>query len=174
MAGNTYLKEPYVHPKIELNESDYKRILSLARANAKQIEKRARELYEQYGVFEVRIRAEVRETTFCCDDLKKSFELDCKPSSLYIYTPSMDANTDKPLVLLSEEERKRISVFATKYVRSVFDTRFGENLTFINKAREYERSARRTWKLTFLFTILGWLIAFAFFVFLFQVGFHGN
>ena len=174
MTQKTYIKESYVHPKIELSEQDYKRILGLARANAKQIEKRARELYEQYGVYKVCFRAEIRNRTITNDSLVNTYELDCRPSSGYVYAPSMSSDTEKPLVLLSEEERKRILTVTANYVQSCFDARFGEHLTLINNAKKYEHDARRMKKASFIFTIIGWLLAFAFFVFLFQVGFHGK
>lgn len=44
------LKETYVNPKIELTQSDYNRLVELARMKAKKIEERARKLYEEEGI----------------------------------------------------------------------------------------------------------------------------
>ena len=45
------LKETSVYPKVTISEEEYNRLVSLARAKAKQIEERAVAYYEKNGVF---------------------------------------------------------------------------------------------------------------------------
>lgn len=148
------LKLTHVTPKIELAKNEYDRLVSLAQANADEIEKRAVEYYEKNGVCNIHINAYVRSKTAYSDDIADTFRFDCQPQYGYV-TPS-DECEPNPFAI-DKETRLRIMRFASDYVTSVFTHKFGEQLKYINKAKEYEYRARRDWYRARI-TLIGWVV----------------
>lgn len=155
------LKEASVTPKVTLTQDEYNRLVSLARANAKQIEQRAVEYYKKNGVCGIHIDAYVREQNGGCDGIIDTYSFDCKPSYGYV-TPS-DEYTPTPFAI-DRETRQRIMKFAASYATSAFYRKFGKQLMHINNAERYESRARRDWLICRAVTLTGWLLAALMFV----------
>lgn len=141
------LKLTHVTPKVELAKNEYDRLVSLAQANADEIEKRAVEYYKKNGVCNIHIDAYVRSKTAYSDDMADTFRFDSQPQ----YEPNPFA--------IDKETRLRIMRYASDYVTSVFTHKFGEQLKYINKAKEYEYRARRDWRISRAVTLIGWVVA---------------
>ena len=150
------LKLTHVTPKVELTKNEYDRLVSLAQANADEIEKRAVEYYKKNGVCNIHIDAYVRSKTAYSDDMADTFCFDCQPQHGYV-TPS-DEYEPNPFAI-DKETRLRIMRFASDYVTSVFTHRFGNQLKHINKAKEYEYRARRDWYRARAITLIGLVVA---------------
>lgn len=150
------LKLTHVTPKIELVKNEYDRLVSLAQANADEIEKRAVEYYKKNGVCNIHIDAYVRSKTAYSDDMADTFRFDCQPQYGYV-TPS-DECEPNPFAI-DKETRLRIMRYASDYVTSVFTHKFGNQLKHINKAKEYEYRARRDWRISRAVTLIGWVVA---------------
>ena len=150
------LKEASVTPKVTLTQDEYNRLVSLARAKAKQIEERAVEYYKKNGVCNIHIDAYVRQQNIGCDEIADTFRFDCQPQYGYV-TPS-DEFEANPFAI-DRETRQRIMQFASRYITSSFRSTFGQHLLHINNAMRYEQRAQREWLLARGITLTGWLIA---------------
>lgn len=156
------LKLTHVTPKVELTKGEYDRLVSLAQANADEIEKRAVEYYKKNGVCNIHIDAFVRsKTAYSSDDMADTFRFDCQPQYGYV-TPS-DEYEPNPFAI-DKKTRLRIMRYASDYVTSVFTHYFGEQLKHINKAKEYEYRARRDWHRARAITLIGWTLALLMFI----------
>jgi len=150
------LNETSVTPKITLTQDEYNRLVSLAKAKAKQIEERAVEYYKKNGVCSIHIDAYVREQNGGCDEIADTFRFDCQPRYGYV-TPS-DEYEPNPFAIDSAT-RQRIMKFAASYATSAFYRKFGKQLMHINNAMRYERRAYREWVMNLALALTGWLLA---------------
>lgn len=156
------LELTHVTPKVELTKGEYDRLVSLAQANADEIEKRAVEYYKKNGVCNIHIDAYVRsKNVYSSDDTPDTFRFDCQPQYGYV-TPSDEYEPNS--FAIDKETRLRIMRFASNYVTSVFTHKFGEHLKHINNAKWYEHCAKRNWRIWKAFTSAGWLLAFVMFI----------
>jgi len=155
------LKETSVTPRITLTQDEYNRLVSLARAKAKQIEERAVEYYKKNGVCGIHIDAYVRNKDYGCDEIADTYRFDCQPRYGYV-TPS-DEYEPNPFAI-DRETRQRIMKFAANYATSAFYRKFGKQLMHINNAERYESRARRDWLIGRAVTLTGWLLAVLMFV----------
>ena len=155
------LKETSVTPRITLTQDEYNRLVSLARAKAKQIEERAVEYYKKNGVCGIHIDAYVRNEDYGCDEIADTYRFDCQPRYGYV-TPS-DEYEPNPFAI-DRETRQRIMKFAANYATSAFYRKFGKQLMHINNAERYESRARRDWLIGRAVTLTGWLLAVLMFV----------
>ena len=151
------LKETYVNPKVELTQSDYNRLVSLAQMKAKKIEERAREFYEKEGV--ARIRFEGRITRKRYGELEtEHFDFECEPAE-YSVTPS--GEFEKTLFKIPQKQRQRIAQKVGRYVEDVFVAFFGERMYHLNEILKIKAKAERDRRIFIIWTITGWLAALA-------------
>lgn len=148
------LKETNVNPKVTISVEEYNSLVSLARANAQQIEKRAVEYYKKHGACTIHVDAYIRDQYCGMDTIESSFSFDCNhcyvmPSGEYVDTP----------FAIDQKTRQRICRFVSEYVSSAFKNAFGKQLMSINNAKRYEYQVRRDWRLTRILTLVGWLLA---------------
>lgn len=157
----TILKETSVNPKVTISVEEYNRLVSLARANASQIEQRAVEYYRENGVCKIHVDAYLRGMEGACDTIKETFSFECQPRYCHILPSGEYMSTP---FAIDQKTRQRISRFVAEYVSSSFRHTFGKQLMSINNALCYERQARRDWKFLRVFSFVGWLIALLLFV----------
>lgn len=149
------LKETYVTPKIELTQTDYNRLVSMAKMNAKKIEERAREIYEKEGV--VNIEFDGRFQTRRYGDLSVEhykFDVSCKS-----YNVSPTGEYEKTLFSIPQKMRERIAEKVKRYVEDAFESKFGEHLTRLNAVKDLEAKTDREWRKFIVWTATGWLLA---------------
>lgn len=148
------LKETYVNPKVELSQSDYNRLVSMATMNAQKIEKRAREIYEKEGV--VKIEFDGRFITKRYGERETEhykFDVICEPYTI------MPDRGEKGLFSIPQKMRQRIATKTRNYVQGVFDSYFGEHLVKLNAIKELEAKQRRDVNRFIIVTLTGWLLA---------------
>lgn len=155
------LKEASVTPRITLTQDEYNRLVSLARANAKQIEQRAVEYYKKNGVCSIHIDAYVREDNGACNELVDTYRFDCQPQ--YGYVMPSDEYEANPFAI-DRETRQRIMKFAASFATAAFYRKFGKQLMHINNAERYERRVRNYMTKFIVITVTGWLLAVALFL----------
>ena len=149
------LKNSDVNPKVELTESYYNRLVSMAQMNAKKIEERAREIYEQEGVATIRFIGNVTTKTYGeVEHNRYEFTCDCKE-----YTISPTGEYEKTLYFIPQESREKIAKHVKRYVEKVFEGRFGEHLTNLNEIERLKHKYKSERKKFMIWTILGWLTA---------------
>ena len=149
------LKENYVNPKVEMTLDDYNRLVSLARMNAKKIEKRAREIYDKEGV--VKIEFDGRFITKRYGEREADnyvFDVTCRE---YNILPT--GEYEKTLFTIPQEMRQRIADKTKRYVEEVFEGKFGEHMSSINAIRDLEKKTERERFKFAVWTIAGWLLA---------------
>ena len=155
------LNEASVTPRITLTQDEYNRLVSLARANAKQIEQRAVEYYKKNGVCSIHIDAYVRDDNGASDEIADTYRFDCQPQYGYV-TPSGEYE-DNPFAI-DRETRQRIMKFAASFATAAFYRKFGKQLMHINNAERYERRAQNYMTKCIVITVTGWLLAVALFL----------
>ena len=151
------LKETYVNPKVELTQSDYNRLVSMAQMKAKKIEERAREFYEKEGVASIMFEGRITRKRY--GELEtEHFDFECKPSD-YCVSPS--GEYEKTLFSIPQEERQRIAKKVGRYVEEVFISYFGERMYHLNEIQKVEAKTKRLCNRFIIWTIAGWLVALA-------------
>ena len=149
------LKETYVNPKVELTQNDYNRLVSMARMNAKKIEKRAREIYEKEGVAHIYFNGGFQTKRYGEMSTERlEFVCSCKQ---YNINPS--GEYEETLFCIPQESRQRIADKTKRYVEEVFEERFGEHMSSINAIRDLEKKTERERFKFAVWTIAGWLLA---------------
>lgn len=153
------LKETYVNPKIELTQSDYNRLVELARMKAKKIEERARKLYEEEGIVKIQFDGRIHNKRGYDDDGVQHYQFDCDIPTYHIYPIGEYKNNGKTLFAIPEETRRRIANKVGRYVEEVFDARFGEHIAKLNEIEKIKNKETRIYRLFLLITIVGWIAA---------------
>ena len=148
------IKEPNVNPTITLSEKDYNRLVSLARAKAKQIDERALEYYKKYGACSIHIDAYMRRMNYASDEIVDTYKFDCDHG--YVTSTGEFGETR---FTIDKDTRQRIFDFARDYVQGIFEKTFGRQLCNINEAIKLRRKAERDLKVFRILTITGWLVA---------------
>lgn len=149
------LKDTYVNPKVELTEKDYNRLMKMAKMKAKEIEERAREIYEKEGV--VKIEFDGRFVTNRYGERETEhyrFEVFCKP-----YNVNPTGEYEKTMFSIPQEMRQRIATKVKRYVEEVFVSHFGEHMFHLNAFVEAEEKAERQRRKFLILTVTGWLLA---------------
>lgn len=153
------LKDSYVNPKVELSQSDYNRLVSMATMNAHKIEKRAREIYEKEGVVKIEFdgrfiakRYGERETEHY------KFDVICEPYTI------MPDRGEKGLFTIPQKMRQRIATKTKNYVQGVFDSYFGEHMLNLNEIERLKHKQQRMVDKFIIVTLVGWLLAILMFV----------
>ena len=151
------LKETYVNPKIELTQSDYNRLVELARMKAKKIEERARALYEKEGVVKIQFDGRIEEQNYRYDDSVRHYYFDCNVAD-YRISPNSEYG-DKTIFTIPQEERQRIAKKVGRYVEEVFDSKFGDHLAKLNEIEKIKNKETRIYRMFIIFTAIGWIAA---------------
>lgn len=155
------LKNTYVNPKIELTQSDYNRLVELARMKAKKIAERARELYENEGIVKIQFDGRIYNTKCYDNDGVQHYQFECDIPNYKIYPITEYTGNGKTLFVIPEETRRRIANKVGRYVEEVFEARFGEHLTNLNEIEKLKGKQLHYNRMFLMFTIVGWLAAVA-------------
>ena len=151
------LKETYINPKVELTQSDYNRLVSLAQMKAKKIEERAREFYEKEGVAKIMFEGRITRKRY--GELEtEHYDFECKLSDYHV-TP--DGGFGNTLFSMPQEERRRIAQKVGRYVEEVFVANFGERMYHLNEIQKVEAKTKRLHYQCIIWTVAGWLVALA-------------
>lgn len=130
---------------IQLTESEYAKLFAKAHLNESEIERKAKEMYEEKGTFGI------------------DLEIDCKQDynetiSFHAYSYVKDWDGKFPL---SEKDKRRIADFIDTRALEMMEKKFGRqisNINFWNKRFDLLRN----WKMKFIgLTVFGWLAALA-------------
>lgn len=151
------LKETYVNPKIELTQSDYNRLVELARMKAKKIEERARKLYEEEGIVKIQFDGRIYNKRGYDDDGVQHYQFDCNIPMYNIHP--IGEYSGKTLFVIPEETRRRIANKVGRYVEEVFDSKFGEHLAKLNEIEKIKNKETRIYRMFIIFTAIGWIAA---------------
>ena len=133
---------------VQLTEHEYNELRKQASYNQNKIEKRALEMYQENGTFEISLRIDF-------DDRDYSEKVKFRVWS-YI-----DDKGDLCKFQIPYKDRKRIIKFADIRVYDFMERRFGQQIKYINIYKDQLRHLRN-WKKKFIgLTIFGWLAAIA-------------
>lgn len=155
------LKETYVTPKVELTQSDYNRLVQMATMNAKEIEKRAREIYEKEGVVKIEFDGRLITKRYGERETEHyKFDVICEA-----YTVSPTGEYEKTLFSIPQKMRQRIATKTKNYVQGVFDSYFGEHLVKLNAIKDLEGKTEKERRRFVVWSLTGWLLAVLMFVF---------
>ena len=149
------LKETYVHPKVELSESEYNHLVDLARMKAKKIEERARQYYEKEGVAKIRFEGRIVSTRTGSRELEQ-YEFEVLPSHIYV---DPTGEYEKTLFFIPKEQRERIVKKVANYLDMVFVAKFGERLFNINEIMKVKARHEYLLRRFIIWTIAGWFTA---------------
>lgn len=149
------LKETYVNPKVELTQTDYNRLVQTAQMKAKEIEERAREIYEKEGVTKIQFTGRFYRKRYGeveCD--KYEFTVDCNG---YGITPTDEY--EKTLYKIPQESRQKIAKMVKCFVEDSFENYFGEHMLKLNEIERLKHKQQRMVNNFIIVTIVGWLLA---------------
>ncbi len=149
------LKDTYVNPKVELTQSDYNRLVSMAQMKAKKIEERAREIYEKEGVTKIQFTGRFYRKRYGeveCD--KQEFTVDCKD---YGITPTGDY--EETLYKIPQESRQKIAKCVKNFVEEAFECYFGEHMLNLNEIEQLKHKQRQMVNKFIIVTVVGWMLA---------------
>ena len=149
------LKDTYVNPKVELTQSDYNRLVSMAQMKAKKIEERAREIYDKEGVTKIHFTGRfyrIRNSEVECD--KHEFTVDCKD---YGISPAGDY--EETLYKIPQESRQKIAKHVKCFVQEAFVCYFGEHMLNLNEIERLKHKQQRMINKFIIVTVVGWLLA---------------
>ena len=149
------LKETYVNPKVELTQSDYNRLVSMAQMKAKKIEERAREIYEKEGVAKIMFEGRITRKRYGEIEIE-NYDFECK---LGEFNVSPSGEYEKTLFIIPQEQRQRIAQKVGRYVEEVFIANFGERMFHLNEIQKIENKQIRNLRMFIILTIAGWLMA---------------
>ena len=155
------LKETYISPKVELSQSEYNKLVDMARMKAKKIEEKAREIYEKEGIASIHFEGSITKRRY--GELQSErFEFVCKPGE-YCISPSDDFG-GQHMFTIPMKEREKIAKMVGRYVEEVFVAKFGEHMYHLNEIIKIEDKDRRAHRTFIILTIVGWILAITMFV----------
>ena len=149
------LKETYVHPKVELSESEYNHLVDLARMKAKKIEERARQYYEKEGVAKIQFEGRIISVRNGSREIER-YEFDVLPSHIYV---EPTGEYEKTLFFIPREQREKITKKVKTYLDEVFVAQFGERLFHINEIMKVKARHEYLLRRFIIWTIAGWCSA---------------
>lgn len=149
------LKETYVCPKVEMTESEYNRLVELARMKAKKIEERARQYYEKEGVAKIIFEGRIVSTISGSRELKQ-YDFEVKPRQIYV---DPTGEYEKTLFFIPKEQREKITKKVANYLDQVFVAKFGEHLFHINEIMKVKARHEYLLRRFIIWTIAGWFSA---------------
>lgn len=151
------LKDTYVNPKVELTQSDYNRLVSMAQMKAKKIEERAREIYEKEGVVKIDFSCNLYRKRYGeVESDRHEFQCDCREWGI---SPSGDY--EKTFFKVPEKDRQRIAKHVKSIVQDAFYYYFGEHMLNLNEIERLKHKQKRLLRQFIILTGLGWLLAIA-------------
>lgn len=149
------LKETYVCPKVELTESEYNRLVELARMKAKKIEERARQYYEKEGVAKIIFEGRIVSTRSGSRELEQ-YDFEVKPRQIYV---DPTGEYEKTLFFIPQKQREKITKEVANYLDQVFVAKFGEHLFHINEIMKVKERHKYLLRRFIIWTIAGWFSA---------------
>lgn len=149
------LKDTYVNPKVELTQSDYNRLVSMAQMKAKKIEERAREIYDKEGVVKI---------DFSCGLYRKRYgevehdlhEFSCSCTE-YNITPTGDY--EKTLFKIPQESRVKIAKHVKRICEEAFMYYFGEHMLNMNEIERLKNKQQQMVNKFIIWMVVGWALA---------------
>lgn len=141
--------------KVELNVADYDNLVSLAKANEEEINRRAVELYRKNGVCEIRLDVSIeRKLAWPTDDRFEKFQYTLSPR---VYNEESEYNPSP--FCINRQMVKRIKKVAKDIAENSFYYNFGGEFMQLNNIAKY-RKHTETIRFRFLVvTITGWALA---------------
>lgn len=128
---------------VQLKDTEYKKLSDQAAFNQSEIERLAREMYEEKGTFAINIEL----------DCKQDYTDEIKVKA-YSYVKDWDGKFP-----LSEKDKERIVEFVNYRALEMMRKRFGRQIDNINLWNK-RFDLLRNWKIKFIgWTIFGWLAA---------------
>lgn len=139
-----------------VKKSEYDKLVKLAEANEKKIQKLALKMWQEKGIPELQISMEIRSVggREIIDSGKLKFE-----ASTYIY--NKEGN-----FFIPEKTKQRFSDMVRDWTYDLMEKNFGERLMDANRWNEKVDSFNETRRRFKVFTITGWLMALAMFLLL--------
>ena len=151
------LKDTYVDPKVELTQSDYNRLVSMAQMKAKKIEERAREIYENEGVVKIDFSCSIYRKRYGeLENDRHKFQCSCAE---YCITPN--GGYEKTLFKIPQESRVKIAKHVKRICEDTFMYYFGEHMLNINETERLKHKQQRMLNQFIILTVLGWATAAA-------------
>lgn len=130
---------------VQLKESEYNEIFEYANCNQSEIERLAKEMYEEKGTFSIKLELD------CQQDYNETI-------SFKAYSYVKDWNGKFPL---SEEDKEKIVKFVNSRALDMMEKKFGRQIKNINLWNK-RFDLLRNWKMKFIgLTVFGWLAALA-------------
>jgi hypothetical protein len=129
---------------VQISEKEYKELAEKANYNQAEIERLAREMYEEKGVFRIELEIQVQR------EYNESISFEVK-----------NWVSDKDRYELSYEARHKIMKYANKKMQELMTRKFGRQINDINFWNK-RLKLLRNWKWKFIgLTVFGWLAALA-------------
>lgn len=149
------LKDTYVNPKIELSQSDYNGLVSMAKLNAKKIEERARKLYDKEGVVKI---------DFTCNLHRKRYgevESECHEfqCSCTEYDISPTGEYEETFFMIPQESRQKIAKHVKRICEDAFRYYFGDHMLNMNEIERLKHKQKLLLDRFLIWTYVGWMLA---------------
>ncbi len=149
------LKNTYVNPKVELTQSDYNSLVSMAKLNAKKIEERARELYEKEGVVKIEFSCNLRRKSYGeVENERYEFQCNCGEWGI-----SPTGEYGESFFKVPEADRQRIAKHVKNIVQDAFYYYFGEHMLNLNEIMRLKYKQKQMVNKFTICTVVGWLLA---------------
>lgn len=127
---------------VQISIDKYKELDSLSKANNKEIEKKALELYEKLGSHELRIYLSIGS------DYDDEVKINTRP---FLY--------EKENKLLQDEEIELFEKTVEYNIQELITNKFGSYLSCLSNIRKKDRSLDLQIRKTLAITVTGWLVA---------------
>lgn len=147
----------YINDKeniVLVRKSEYDKLITLAEANEKRIQKLALKMWQEKGIPELQISMEIRSIGGREIEGSERFKF---KANTYIY--NKEGN-----FYISEKAKQRFSNMVRDWTYDLMERNFGERLMNVNKWNENIERLNATRKKFKIFTFLGWLMALAMFI----------
>lgn len=158
------LKDTYVNPKVELSQSDYNGLVSMAKLKAKKIEERARKLYDNEGVVKIDFTCKLYRKLYGEVDYERhEFQCSCAE-----YCISPTGENEETFFMIPQESRQKIAKHVKRICEDAFRYYFGDHMLNLNEIERLKHKQKRLLGQFIIWTIVGWMLALIMLIALFM------
>jgi hypothetical protein len=139
---------------IQLTQSEYDKLDSLAKLNESKIKEEGKKLYEKLGVSSIYLSLSIEEKEDVYSTMYEKINI--KP---YISLSTMTNENDKLYTIMDDEQQKNFKKKIESYIDDVFAKKYGKqakSLVYLKNLTKEQEKQQKNFK---IFTYLGWTIA---------------